>query len=135
MLVRIAGRNDNELFEQILDYHNCTEEDLEHFAPPSQDAARMMKKIEKDPNRSLMCLDWDKIGDQLEIWGVSHYADFRYIDIAIVPCNYLHTVAGWTGDKIPPECLHNKELTDYYLKNLRFYLYMTESRFQVNGFD
>ena len=38
MMVRIAGRNDNELYEQILDYHNCTEEDFVEFAPPSPDA-------------------------------------------------------------------------------------------------
>ena len=53
ILARIAGRNDNEYFEQILDFHNCTDEDFEHFYPPSQDAARMLKKIKKDPNRSL----------------------------------------------------------------------------------
>ena len=45
MLVRVAGRNDNELYEQILDYHNCTEEDFEGFAPPSPDAELMKKKI------------------------------------------------------------------------------------------
>ena len=108
MLVRVAGRNDNELYEQILDYHNCTEEDFEGFAPPSPDAELMKKKIQKDPNRTLLCIDWDKVGNEMEIWGVSHYADFRYIDIALVPCQYLHTVAGWTGDKVTAECLYDK---------------------------
>ena len=57
-----------------------------------------------DPKRGLFCFDWDKLANNLEIWGMNLYEDFRYIDIVLVPCQYNHTFAGWTKDVISKEC-------------------------------
>ena len=85
-LMRIAGRTDGKIFEQILDFHKCTDDDFKGFAPPTPDAARTLKKIQDDPKRALFCIDWDKLGDEMDIYGVSHYTDFRFIDMELVPC-------------------------------------------------
>ena len=58
----------------------------------------------ENPKRGLFCFDWEELADTLEIWGVSQYDDFRYVDLELVPCQYNHTFAGWTGDVIPEEC-------------------------------
>ena len=128
-LVRLAGRNNGQIFEQILDFHKCTDKDLEKFAPPTQDAERTLNKILSNPKRTLFCIDWDKIGEEMEIWGTSHYPDFRFVDIELVPCQYLHNFAGWTGDKVTPECLYNKTEAENYLKNLRAIIYISEHKF------
>ena len=94
-----------------------------------------MKKIQDDPDRALFCIDWEKFGDQMDIYGVSHYTDFQYIDMELVPCQYLHTFGGWTGDKVTPECLYDKEGAEDYMRNLRAYLYISEQRFEQTRFD
>ena len=103
-LVRMSGRTAGKSEEIILSFHVCTEEDLKYFAPPTADAGRVLNSIMADPKRALFCFDWDKLADTIEIWGVSSYDDFRYVDIELVPCQYNHTFAGWRDDVIPEEC-------------------------------
>ena len=88
-----------------------------------------------DPNRSLFCVDWEGQSDDIKIWGEDHHTNYRYIDIVLVPCNYIHTEVGWTEDKITPECLSDREKAEDYLKNIRAYLLISEQRFQQNGFE
>ena len=42
--------------------------------------------MQEDPKRSLFCLDWDAIGEDLSVWGAEKYEDFAYVDIVLVPC-------------------------------------------------
>ena len=86
----------------------CTEEDFQHFAPPTQDSQRVLNSILSDPKRGLYCFDWEELSDTLEIWGVSQYEDFRYVDFALVPCNYNHTTAGYVDDVIHEDCIWDK---------------------------
>ena len=86
ILMRMSGRRNGELQETILDYHLCTDEDFESFAPPTLDASRVLNSIQNDPERGLYCFDWDKLGDTIEIWGISQYEDFLYIDFELLPC-------------------------------------------------
>ena len=67
----MAGRKNGETHDIILPYHECTEEDFEHFAPPTLDSERVLNSILSDPKRGLFCLNWDELADTLEIWGVS----------------------------------------------------------------
>ena len=69
-IVRTFGRDDGETTERIMDFHECTDEDLKYFAPPSNDAEQLLTKIREDPKRALFCIDWDEYGDELEIWGM-----------------------------------------------------------------
>ena len=57
-------------YEKLVDYHICTESDWEEFAPPAQQASALFSRYKNDPSRSLYCLDWEKLGDELEIWGI-----------------------------------------------------------------
>lgn len=88
-----------------------------------------------DPNRALFCVDWEKQGDKINIWGVDHNTNYQYIEIVLVPCNYVHSEFGETGDKITPECLADREKAEDYLENIRAFLLMSEQHFQQDGFD
>ena len=71
----------------------------------------------------------------MEIWGQDTYENYRYVDIILVPCNYVHTAYGYTEDKVTDECLSNKTLAEDYLRNIRAYVYMSEKRFERKGYD
>ena len=47
----------------------------------------------------MYCLDWDKLGDTLEIWGDTFTN--QYVDFVLTPCNYNHTAYGKTDSVIP----------------------------------
>ena len=130
LLMRIGGRKNGESIEEIIDFHRCTDEDFEEFAPPSADADRTLKKILKDEDRGLFCIDWEKFGQKMHIFGTSHYTDFRFIDVELVPCQYIHNRYGYEDDKVTPECLYDKEGAEKYLSNLRFWVYISETRFK-----
>ena len=83
-----------------------------------------------DPKRALYCLDWDEVGEELDIWGFDGYQDYRYVDIILVPCNYLHTSYGWTEDRIAEECVHDRDQIEDYLKNIRAYVYISVQKFE-----
>ena len=107
-IVRLSGREDGKSIEKRLDYHLCTEEDFKDFAEPTLDAKKKVDKILKDPKRGLYCFDWDKIAEDLTIAGISTYDSFRFIELNLTPCQYLHT---WWGnpDTIHEDCIRDKE--------------------------
>ena len=74
--MRISGRTDGQTREKILDFHNCTAEDLEQFAPPIIDSELLLNKIIDDPDRNLYCFDWEELKDEMVIYGVSSYTEF-----------------------------------------------------------
>ena len=125
-LVRTYGAKDGKTYEKIFDYHECTEEELKQFAPPTRDAEFLLKELQENQDRALFCIDWDKIGDEMVIYGEEHYIDYQIIDIVLVPCHYIHNVLGWTGDRETPECLADREKAEDYLRNLRVLVYMSE---------
>ena len=135
LLMRIGGRKNGESIEEIIDFHRCTDKDFEQFAPPSADAEKTLKKIMQNEDRGLFCIDWEKFGKNMRIFGTSHYTDFRFIDVELVPCQYVHNLNGYELDKPTPECLYDKKGAEEYLSNLRFYVYISEARFKQNGFD
>ena len=58
-----------------------------------------------DPKRGLLCFDWEELGETLEIWGISQYEDYQYIDFAVVPCQYNHTPNVSADNVIADECI------------------------------
>lgn len=66
----MIGYHNGIQFETIMDYHNCTAEELDKFAPSTADSVNMMKWY-KDGNGTLLCIDWERYGDNLKIWGNS----------------------------------------------------------------
>ena len=130
--VRLSGRRQGESQETMLDYHRCTWEDFESFAPPSNDAMNQLNSIMSDEGRGLYCLDWEKLGEILEIWGISQYDDFQYIELVMTPCQYIHDWLGWDGDSIDPDCVWDKQAQMDYVGNMMARVYIEDQVFQVN---
>ena len=84
-------REDGELHEVALDYHICTDEDFAQMSPPTTDALTTLNHIKESEQRNLYCFDWDKLGDELGVWGVADFTAYRYIEMILTPCNML----GW----------------------------------------
>ncbi len=61
-----------------------------------------------NPKRGLLCID-EKALDGVQIYGDEIHDEHQRIEFLLLPCNYLHTDTGWTGDKIHPECIHDLE--------------------------
>ena len=62
-----------------------------------------------------MCIDWDD-EDPYLLYGKDKDVNHLYIDVAIVPCNYIHDEfdkdTTWT---VPAECIDDKEKQFEYL--------------------
>ena len=52
--------------------------------------------------RGMYCID---INDELEIIGNENDDDYARLDIVLLPCNYIHTMLGYTDDSVYPECV------------------------------
>ena len=50
----------------------------------------MLLDLQTDPDRGMLCLDWDD-GDPLEIIGADSNDDYTRLEVVLVPCNYIHT--------------------------------------------
>lgn len=76
-------------------------------------------------------MDWDKLGDQLEIWGTENdeisYQRFEWL---FVPCNYLHGYLGDSGDTISEKCIADKKQQQEYLGNMRVIVLIDEYIFK-----
>ena len=109
-LARIMWKRKGVFGNTIIPYHKCTPEELDEFAPPTEDSVGLFKMFKTSKTRHLYCLDWEKLGDELAIWGTENdettYQRFEYI---LVPCNYVHTEYGSTNDYIKDECIADKE--------------------------
>mmetsp|Transcript_31255 Transcript_31255/g.38632 ORF Transcript_31255/g.38632 Transcript_31255/m.38632 type:complete len:140 (-) Transcript_31255:1447-1866(-) len=69
-IVRYFGIDKNGAeYEKLLPFHKCEKADYEKFQAPGQDQQYLFEKFVSG-ERSLFCLDWDELGDELEIWGV-----------------------------------------------------------------
>ena len=56
--------------ERFVNYHKCTALDFEDFAPPSSDSIALLHTYKTDPSRNLYCINFDELGNDMEIWGV-----------------------------------------------------------------
>ena len=69
VIVRQFGRLDGEKYERILPHRRCEPTDFDKFDPPAEEAVKMLEWYKTDPNRNLLCIDWDELGDNIEIFG------------------------------------------------------------------
>ena len=52
----------------------------------------------------MLCLEWND-EDPLEIKGNELDDDYTRLEVVLLPCNYVHTMLGHTGDSIHPDCV------------------------------
>ena len=123
--------------ENILPYHICTKEELDEFPQPVPDSVSLLEEYKKaSPTRHLFCLDWDKFGDDLAIWGTA-YNEFSYqtFEYYFLPCNYLHAEFGPTDDSIADECISDHEQQIKYLGNMSMVFLSTTQVFNQQNFE
>ena len=120
---------ENERAERLLPYHRCTEADFDQFHPPSVDSAPLFEAYKSNvgSDRGLYCFDWEKIGDDLSIWGgSSNDALYQRIEFLLLPCNYIHVQFGDIGDSIHPDCIADRKQQEDYLGTLKIVVLMDE---------
>ena len=83
--------------------HICTEEDYKKFWPVDSRSQHRMDLIRTDPNRNLLCIDWETAG--IDFYGLEESGTFSELDVAIVPCNLKNTMIGGETDSISEECI------------------------------
>ena len=125
-IARIVTKLDGVTRERFIDYHRCTTKDLNEFAPPTSDSKALLKSFQTDDDRGLYCLDWDALGDELEIWGVNDDANYQRFEFLLLPCNYVHAEYGETDDSVSSDCIANRETQMAYLGNMKLVIYMNE---------
>ena len=65
--------------------------------------------MREDPDRGMLCIDWDgeegaMQSEPIEITGQENDDDYARLEVVLVPCNYVHTQLGYSGDTVSPEC-------------------------------
>ena len=126
-LVRTFGYRGGEKFEEVLSYHKCDEKDYEKFYPVKLSDKPKVTAIINDENRGLYCVD--PLGAELVIFGDYGLPDHKLLEIILVPCNYVHTVDGYTEDFIADECIADLEQQRAHLGPINFQLYINDSTF------
>lgn len=59
-------KRDGELGEKMIPTRRCRSEDFEEFSTVAPSHESMLNEY-KEGKRHLFCLDWDKVGDDLEL--------------------------------------------------------------------
>ena len=127
---RFYGNKNGESYQHIFPYHKCTEEDFNAFPAPVPEASGLLEAYKSSPTRNLYCLDWDKFGDELAIWGVEDdEISYQRFEFVLVPCNYVHTEFGDIGDTVAKECIPDRDKQMNYLGNIKLVVFSTEQEF------
>ena len=98
---RLYGFKDGVTYEKFIPVHHCTSEELDEFATPVSESVGLINAFKTQPKRNLYCIDWEKYGNEIEIWSTendeSSYQRFEYV---LMPCNYVHAELGPTNDTV-----------------------------------
>ena len=122
--------------ERIFPYHYCTAEELDEFAPPVQDSVGLFEIYKKSDTRHLYCLDWEKFGNELSIWGTENdEIAYQRLEYVLLPCNYVHAEFGPTDDYKAKDCNDNRDEQIKYLGNMRLIVLTTEQVFNQQEYD
>ena len=98
----VIDPKENYREERFVPYHKCTEEDYAQFYPVVEDSEKRVNDIRTDETRGFYCIDWEK--EDLTL-GISKTGAVNYLDIMLVPCNYMGKAElGLTKDDIPDGC-------------------------------
>ena len=128
---RLLTRSLNVETETLIDYRKCTDKDLDQFAEPTPDSESTFELYRKG-ERTLFCLDWEKHGDEIAIWGrEKDFLKYQRFEFVLVPCNYVHPNS---NDFISEECIEDRLAQEEYLGNLQMVFLSGEQTLNVNKF-
>ena len=91
--------------------HECSEEDYAKFQNPDDDSLSKLKRVKQ--NGGMMCIDWKRYN--VVFSGTEKKANYRVLDIMMVPCGLRETTIGGTEDRVPEDCNYDKEALIEYL--------------------
>ena len=74
-------------------------------------------------NRGLFCLDWK---DSFLLYGEAIDDSAQMMEFYLLPCNYVHSYMGYTGDSISKECVADQEKQQEYLGKLQVFMYFND---------
>ena len=122
----MTGRHDKKKIETLIDYHECSPEELSKFPAPASDSIGLMDYYTKGDHK-LFCIDQERYRDILEVWGnVNQEDEYQRFEFVLVPCNYVHAEIERTDDFVSKECIPDRDVQTNYLGNLRVVLLTTE---------
>ena len=129
-LARLYGRKDGKRVETLLDFHECSIEELQKFPSPTSDSVGLMKRY-KNSDHKLFCVDQERYREILAIWSnENNEDDYQRFEFNLVPCNYVHAEIEPTNDFVAKECIADRYVQMNYLGNLRVVLLTTEQVFK-----
>ena len=132
-LVMLFGYRDSEIYEQAIQFHECTQQDLDKFAPPSRDAEVVLNDIMSSETQTLYCLDWEKEGDDITIWGADTGYEYQRLEITFAPCNFVPY--GFEEEyPIPEGCIEDEAAQREYLNSFDMQIYLSDERFVQDGY-
>ena len=77
----------------------------------------------------MYCLDWEKHGEDLALWGKFSSSNFQSISINLVPCNFVYP--GLEDHfSVTDECERDEVKQRNFLKTITMELYMEEKFFR-----
>ena len=79
--------------------------------------------VRANPKRNMFCIDDFK---NYVIYGNEKNSEYQRFEVVLVPCNYLHTLFGYTEDSIHPECVADLNEQLEYLGPLNLKVYHTQ---------
>ena len=101
-IVRIFGKKDDVEYQQNIPFHKCTEDDWDQFLDPAMGMEDQILAVKTNPKRNMFCINEF---ENFVIYGNEKNTEYQRFEVVLVPCNYLNTQFGYTGDSINPECI------------------------------
>ena len=72
MFLRHFGKKDNgEEYEELLPYRKCNAGDYANMVYSIPSSRAWVEQYRTDPKKSLNCIDWETVGNDIVIWGSS----------------------------------------------------------------
>lgn len=130
----MQGKKDGVDFEKLLDFHQCSKEELNQFPEASSDSKMLLDRY-KLGERSLFCLDWDQIGQELTISGIETNENYQRWEFFLTSCNYIHAEYVPIGDTEHEDCVKERSRQAEYLGNMRLVMLVTDYRFSASQYD
>ena len=111
----------------MMPIHKCNENDWAQFYELEPKSKTIFQKLTTNEDRGLYCIDWQS--EDVLVYGNSKADNFQRIEFVLLPCNYIHTDLGYTGDSIADECVADLEAQIEYLTSLRINLFYNGADF------
>ena len=94
-----------------------------------------MKDLRDDPERGMLCIDWNDPELPIKVFGDHANNNYQRFEAALLPCNYVNTFFGHSGDTIHPECVYNLEEQIEYMGAVHWLMLINEERVNPEGYD